>query len=309
MNEFPPRIPIGEWVSTGVDWISVNLRFLLNFFKDTGTWLNDAVSDLLLFPHPLVMILIFAALAWLVRSWRLSIGVIITFLVIMSMNQWTQAMQTLALVLIATLTAVIIAIPLGIWAAKNSTVSAVVKPLLDFMQSLPAMVYLVPAIIFFSIGVVPGLFSTVIFSLPPAVRLTELGIRSVDKETVEAAQSFGATEGEILRGVQLPLAIPSIMAGINQVIMLALSMAVIAGLVGADGLGKEVVFALGTVDIARGAEAGLAIVFLAIFLDRFTAALGNPADYSSSLLAKWKNAREKAAQTKQQQSESAELAA
>ncbi|WP_040283573.1 ABC transporter permease [Tessaracoccus massiliensis] len=305
MNDWIPRIPVGSWVSDAVDWISVNLRFLLDFFKAAGTWLNDVVTTALLAPPPLVMILIFAVLAWLVRSWRLAIGVVAAFLLILSMNQWTQSMQTLSLVLIATLTAIIIAVPLGIWAARNDTVSAIVKPVLDLMQSLPAMVYLVPAIIFFSIGVVPGLFSTVIFSLPPAVRLTELGIRSVDKETVEAAHSFGATDWEILRGVQLPLAIPSIMAGINQVIMLALSMAVIAGIVGSDGLGKEVVTALGTVSIARGAEAGLSLVFIAIFLDRLTAALGTPEKFSSSLLAKWKAAREKKAKTR----ESAELAA
>lgn len=177
MNDWIPRIPVGSWVSDAVDWISVNLRFLLDFFKGTGIWLNDLVTTVLLTPPPLVMIVIFAVLAWLVRSWRLAVGVVITFLLILSMNQWTQSMQTLSLVLIATLTAVIIAVPLGIWAARNDTVSAFLKPILDLMQSLPAMVYLVPAILFFSIGVVPGLFSTIVFSLPPAVRLTELGIR------------------------------------------------------------------------------------------------------------------------------------
>lgn len=305
MNEFPPRIPVGSWAADLVDWISLNLRFLLDLLKDAGTWTNDAVAAVLLAPPPLAMIAGFAALAWLVRSWRLAIGVVVSFLLIMSMGQWTQAMQTLALVLIATLTAVVIAIPTGIWAARSDRVSAAVKPVLDLMQTMPAMVYLIPAITFFSIGAVPGLFSTVIFALPPAVRLTELGIRGVDRETVEAAHSFGATEWDVLRGVQLPLAVPTIMAGINQVIMLALSMAVIAGLVGSDGLGKEVVAALGTVNIARGAEAGLSIVFLAIFLDRFTAALGTPAQHTSSLLAKWKTTREKKAKAR----ESAELAA
>lgn len=299
IDNFPPAVPVGAWVESGIDWINEYLRFLLDFIKVTGTAINEAAVDVLLAPPPLVMLLIFAALAWLVRSWRLAAGVAVTFLLIMSMGQWTQAMQTLALVLISTITAVIIAVPVGIWAAKSDRVSAIVKPILDLMQTMPAMVYLIPAITFFSIGVVPGLFSTIIFSLPPGVRFTELGIRGVDHETVEAGESFGATDWEILRGIQLPLALPTIMAGINQVIMLALSMAVIAGMVGADGLGKEVVAALSTVDISRGAEAGLSIVFLAIFLDRFTAALGNPADYPSSLLARRKARREKAKKDKE----------
>ena len=146
---------------------------------------------------------------------------------------------------------------------------------------MSAFVYLIPSVLFFSIGVVPGMFATLIFSMPPGVRMTELGIKQVDKETVEAGRSFGATDWQILRGIQLPLAIPTIMAGVNQVIMLALSMAVIAGMVGADGLGKEVVNALSTIDIAKGTEAGLSIVFLAIFLDRVTAALGAPREESS----------------------------
>ncbi|SDL52800.1 ABC transporter permease [Tessaracoccus oleiagri] len=300
MIDFPPRIPVGSWVAEIIDWINTNLGFVLDFIKDTGTSINDAVTSLLLAPPPLLMIALFAALAWLVRSWQLAVGVIVSFLLIMSMGQWTQSMQTLALVLIATLTAVVISVPLGIWAARSSTVSAVVKPVLDLMQTMPAMVYLIPAITFFSIGAVPGLFSTIIFAMPPAVRLTELGIRGVDRETVEAGHSFGATDWMILRGTQLPLAIPTIMAGINQVIMLALSMAVIAGMVGSDGLGKEVVGALATINIARGAEAGLSIVFLAIFLDRFTAALGTPDKFRSSLLGRWKSAREKKARDNQE---------
>ncbi len=294
IENFPPAIPIGDWVADGIDWVNEYLRFLLDFIKVTGTAINDALVNVLLAPPPLIMVLIFAALAWFVRSWRLGVGVVVSFLLIMSMGQWTQAMQTLALVLIATFTAIIIGIPVGIWAAKSARVSAIVKPILDLMQTMPAMVYLIPAIVFFSIGVVPGLFSTIVFSLPPGVRFTELGIRGVDKETVEAGESFGATDWEILRGIQLPLALPTIMAGINQVIMLALSMAVIAGMVGADGLGKEVVGALSTINTARGVEAGLSIVFLAIFLDRFTAALGDPADYPHSLLSKWRARRERA---------------
>src|SRR5690606_11796699 len=180
--------------------------------------------------------------------------------------------------------AVLIAIPLGIWSARNATVRMILKPVLDFMQTMPAFVYLIPAIVFFSIGVVPGLVATVIFALPPGVRMTELGIRGVDSETVEAGHAFGATPGQILRGIQLPLATPTIMAGVNQVIMLALSMAVIAGMAGTDGLGKLVVEAISTVNIAKGVEAGLGIVLLAVYLDRVTAALGTPNEYRSSLL-------------------------
>ena len=232
---------------------------------------------------PLVMVVIFALIAWVVKSWKLAVGTVITFLLIISMNQWENAMETLALVIVATATALIIAIPLGIWAARNRYVSAVVRPVLDLMQTMPAFVYLIPAVLFFSIGAVPGLFATLIFAMPPGVRMTELGIKQVDKETVEAGRAFGATDWEILTGIQLPLAIPTIMAGVNQVIMLALSMAVIAGMVGADGLGQEVVSALAKINIAKGTEAGLSIVFLAIFLDRVTSALGAPREKGSLL--------------------------
>lgn len=286
-----PRIPVGQWVAEAVRWIKANLDPLLDAASFLGTILFDFIAAVLLTPPPLLMVVLFALVSWLFRSWRLAVGVFLAFMLIVSMNLWSQTMLTLGLVLIATLTAVVIAVPLGIWAAKNDTVSMMLRPILDFMQTMPAFVYLIPAIIFFSIGVVPGLFSTLIFALPPGVRLTELGIRQVDGETVEAAQSFGATGWETLRGVQLPLAIPSIMAGVNQVIMQALSMAVIAGMVGADGLGKEVVAALATVNVGRGAEAGLAIVLLAIFLDRLTAALGTPANHKSSLIALWKKSR------------------
>jgi glycine betaine/proline transport system permease protein len=279
------RIPLGSWVATGVDWIKTNLDGLLDVISMIVTSLVEGLTFLLLLPYFYVVIVIAALIAWVVRSWQLAIGTIVSFTLIVAMGLWVPAMQTLALVLVAALVAVLIAIPLGIWSARNAAVRAVLKPVLDFMQTMPAFVYLIPAIVFFSIGVVPGLVATVIFALPPGVRLTELGIRGVDSETVEAGQAFGAKPGQILRGIQLPLAMPTILAGVNQVIMLALSMAVIAGMAGADGLGKMVVEAISTVNIAKGVEAGLGVVLIAVFLDRVTAALGTLGQNPASLLA------------------------
>ena len=281
-----PRIPVGEWGDTALDWINDNFEWLLEFLATVLDWLVTSVTDLLLVIPALVLVVIFALLGLLVRSWELALGTLVTFLLIIAMDQWGTAMQTLALVMIATLVAILVAVPIGILAARSDRVSAVVRPVLDFMQTMPAFVYLIPAVVFFGIGVVPGVFATVIFALPPGVRLTELGIRGVDAETVEAGQAFGATPRQILRGIQLPLAMPTIMAGVNQVIMLSLSMAVIAGIAGADGLGKEVVASISTLDGPQGIEAGLGVVIIAIYLDRLTAALGRPGDYPHSVLGR-----------------------
>ena len=278
-----PKIPLGTAVEVLIEWIQVHLHVLLSAISRAGTLVNDNLVDLLLAVPPLLMVVAFVLVAWMAKSWRLAVGTAITFLIIISLGQWVNAMETLVLVTLATLTALVFAIPLGIWAARNKYVSVLIRPVLDLMQTMPAFVYLIPSVLFFSIGVVPGMFATLIFAMPPGVRMTELGIKQVDKETVEAGRSFGATDWQILRGIQLPLAVPTIMAGVNQVIMLALSMAVIAGMVGADGLGKEVVKALATIDIAKGTEAGLSIVFLAIYLDRVTAALGAPREKGSLL--------------------------
>lgn len=277
------RIPVGEWSEAAVDWMRDNLSWLLSAISTALSWVVESLVDVLLGGPIVVVIIVAALLGWLVRSWQFALGTVASFAFVFAMGQWVPAMQTLALVLVATLIAVVIAVPVGIWAARNDRVSAAVKPVLDLMQTMPGLVYLIPAIVFFSIGVVPGLVATVIFALPPGVRLTELGIRGVDAETVEAGHAFGATPGQILRGVQLPLAMPTIMTGVNQVIMLALSMAVIAGMAGADGLGKEVVQAMSTVNIARGAEAGLSVVLVAVYLDRLTAALGDLRGQTSSL--------------------------
>ena len=286
-----PRIPIGEWAESGIDWLKENLAWLFDAFTWLMEFLVGHLTDALLLLPALALIPLFALLAWAVRSWRMGVGTLVMMLLVVAMDQWTPMLQTMALVIVATVFAVLIAVPLGILAAMNSTVSAVVKPIMDFMQTMPAFVYLIPAVTFFSIGLVPGMFSTIIFALPPGVRMTELGIRQVDSETVEAGESFGATRGQILRGIQLPLAVPTIMAGVNQVIMLALSMAVIAGMAGTDGSGKLVVQAISTLDLPLGVEAGLGVVILAVFLDRLTAALGNPGDYKTSLVALVKRRR------------------
>ena len=279
-----PRLPVGDWVKDGVDWLTDNASGLFDLIKVVFSTVTEGLTDGLTAVPALVMIVLLALVAWAVRSWKLALGTAVMFLVVLSMGQWEHMMETTALVLVATVIAVVIAIPVGILAARSRVASAIVRPILDFMQTMPAFVYLIPTVVFFSIGVVPGIVSTIIFALPPGVRMTELGIRQVDSETVEAGEAFGATPWQILSGIQLPLAVPTIMAGINQVIMLALSMGVIAGMVGAPGLGKEVVAGISTLDLPLGVEAGLSVVFLAVFLDRLTAALGNPGDRSGSLL-------------------------
>lgn len=271
---FIPTLPVGEKVDAAVDWLNATFR---EFFRAVSDIVRTGITelvDLMLLVPPDLMIIAFALLGLLLRSWQFAIGSALGLAFIVAMGMWVPAMQTLALVVIATVLAVLIAIPIGILAARNRVVSNVIRPVLDFMQTMPAFVYLIPAILFFSIGYVPGLFATIFFALPPGVRLTELGIRQVDSETVEAGQAFGATPRQILRGIQLPLAVPTIMAGINQVIMLALSMAVVAGMVGADGLGKKVIESISTINVGLGAEAGLSVVILAIYLDRLTASLG-----------------------------------
>ncbi|WP_141012480.1 ABC transporter permease [Nocardioides sambongensis] len=269
-----PRIPVGEWVDEGFDWIYDHFGDFLDRVGDAGESAVDGISGLLNGPAPLVMAAVFALLAWFARDWKLGIGTFVGMAFIISMDQWENAMATLALILLATVLALVIGIPLGVLAASWDWFSRVVRPVMDLMQTMPAFVWLVPVVTAFGLNVTAGLVATVIFALPPGVRLTELGIRQVDAEVVEAGHAFGATRGQILREVQLPLATPTVMAGINQVIMLALSMAVIAGLVGAPGLGKAVTESISRLNVGLGFEAGLSVVVLAVFLDRVTAAAG-----------------------------------
>lgn len=276
------RIPMGKWVVSFVDWLD---HYLGGFFTFLKTVLRGAYQGIdYVFGQPpfWIILLVLAALAWYLSGWKLAAGTAVGLLLIASLGQWDNAMSTLSLVLLASVIATLISIPLGILAARNDTASGIIRPILDFLQTMPAFVYLIPALMFFGVGVVPGIVATIVFALAPGVRLTELGIRGVDPEVVEAGYAFGSTPGRILRQIQLPLALPSIMAGINQVIMLSLSMVVIAGMVGAGGLGEQVVASLNRIDIGLGFEAGLSVVVLAMILDRLTGALGPKRKESTS---------------------------
>lgn len=280
-----PRLHLGDAVESFVDWVTVAGASFFTAVKDGLLAVFDVLDTALSAPPAWTIILVVAALAWFAKGWLLAVGSAVGLVVIGAVDQWGNAMDTLALVILASGIALLIAIPLGIWAARNRRVSRVVRPVLDFMQTMPAFVYLIPTVVIFLTGVVPGLVATIIFALAPGVRFTELGIRQVDSEVVEAGHAFGATEGRIRRQIQLPLALPTIMAGVNQVIMLSLSMVVIAGLTGAAGLGREVVSALQRVNVSLGFEAGLAVVILAMILDRTTAALSDRAPVAKALKA------------------------
>ncbi|HEX5533342.1 MAG TPA: proline/glycine betaine ABC transporter permease [Actinomycetales bacterium] len=283
MNRIPmfdpvnPRLPLGDWVSDFTDWFTDTFSLLLGGIDAGLSAAYEGLAFLLATPSFLIMIAVFGAIGWWLRSWKFALFTVIGFYVIRALDQWVTAMDTLALVLLAAGLSVLLAVPLGIWAARSETVSRLLRPVLDLMQTMPAMVYLIPTLAAFGIGAVPGMVATVVFAMPPGVRLTELAIRRVDAEVVEAGYAFGAAPSRILRQIQLPLALPTIMAGINQVIMLALSMVVLAAMVGASGLGGEVLSALNRINVAKGVEAGLSVVILAIYLDRLVAALGDRA--------------------------------
>ena len=263
------KIPLGSWIAVGVDQLNEHAWWVFDFISLVLGTSIDTLIDLMKACPPLVLIALFGLLAWwLHRSWKLTALVVLSFLLIANLGYWTETIETLALVVFATVVCLVIGIPLGIVAAHRPWVMTILRPVLDLMQTIPTFVYLIPTLILFGLGVVPGLISTVIFALPAPIRLTELGISSVPKPLLEAGEAFGATRWQRLVKVELPSAAPQIMAGLTQCIMLALSMVVIAALVGADGLGKPVVRALNQVNVARGFEAGLAIVLVAIVLDR-----------------------------------------
>lgn len=273
-----PRIPVGDTFESLINWLTDNLGLVFDGIGNTVTAILAGLKFLLLLPHPLLMIALLTALAWRTAKRGVAVFTALGMLLIYNMGYWTATMETLALVLASVLIALVIGVPLGIWSAKKELVERIVRPILDFMQTLPAFVYLIPAVLFFKLGEVPGVIATLIFSLPPAVRLTSLGIRQVPPEIREAAVSFGSSPRQLLFKAELPVALPTIMAGVNQTIMLALSMVVISGMIGAGGLGNEVLKGITQLKIDVGFEAGISIVILAIFLDRVTQSLSGRAD-------------------------------
>jgi glycine betaine/proline transport system permease protein len=269
-----PRLPLGDWVDSAISWVTSTFGAVFDAVKSVLEGAYAGLDTVLSGPPLWFIAVALALVALFAKGWKLAVGTLVGLVVIAGVNQWGNAMDTLALVILASAVALVLAIPLGIWAARNDHVSRTLRPVLDFMQTMPAFVYLIPTVVIFRVGVVPGIVATVIFAMAPGVRFTELGLRQVDREVVEAGHAFGSSEGRILRQIQLPLAMPTIMAGVNQVIMLSLSMVVISGMVGAAGLGGAVVQALQRVNVSLGFEAGLSVVILAMFLDRVTSALG-----------------------------------
>ena len=266
-------IPLDAWVSLFVDWLVDNYRDFFQAIKwPVEQALNGFHAGLDALP-PIVVILVIALAAWRFSGIWLAIFSLVTMTFVGLLGLWADTMTTLAMVLSAVTFCVIVGIPLGIWSGRNDKVESSIRPMLDAMQTTPSFVYLVPIAMLFSVGDVAGVLATIIFALPPIIRLTSLGIRQVHPELVEAAQAFGATRWQVLLRVQVPLAMPTILAGLNQTIMLALSMVVIAALIGAGGLGSPVLLGLNTLDIGLAVIGGLGIVLMAIVLDRITQAM------------------------------------
>ncbi len=284
------KLPVGEWAEALVDFILDNFQPALDFIADVVDGFGGAINSVLTALPDWLIVTLLVGLA----LWRVGIPfaafTLASLLLIMSMDLWSAMVSTLGLVMAATIFSLAVGIPLGIMASRNATFESVVKTMLDFMQTMPAFVYLIPAVMFFGLGRVPGIIATVVFAMPPAVRLTALGIKQVPTEIVEAARAFGCTERQLLFRVQLPTALPSIMAGVNQTIMLALSMIVIASMIGAGGLGNVVLQGIQRLDIGLGFKSGLSVVLLAIILDRLTQSFGQRSapqhSWLSALLAR-----------------------
>ena len=270
-----PKIPLAEWVDDGMKWLTTTFRPAFDFIKNNGKWLMDTTADMLTAIPPIIFILLMVVLAFFAarKKFGLPTFTLVGLLLVYNQGLWPQLMDTFNLILYASILSIIIGVPTGIVMAKSETAEKIIKPILDFMQTMPAFVYLIPAVAFFGIGLVPGVFASIIFALPPTVRMTNLGIRQVPRELVEAADSYGSTGSQKLFKVELPLAKSTIMAGITQTVMLALSMVVTASMIGADGLGRNVLSALQRAQAGTGFVAGISLVILAIILDRLTQSL------------------------------------
>lgn len=263
------KIPVGKTAKIGFDWLKVHAKGAFDATSQLMQWMIDGILWLLLTPHPLLVTLFFVALTWVIqRNWKTCLLVLLGFLFILNQGYWKETAESLTLVLSSCVVCMAVGVPVGIAAAHRPRLYAALRPVLDLMQTLPTFVYLIPAIVFFGIGMVPGLMATVIFVLPAPVRLTHLGVSSTPAPLLEAVRAFGGTGRQTLWKVELPYAMPQIMAGLNQTIMLSLSMVVIAALVGASGLGVPVVRALNQVNTALGFESGFIIVVVAVILDR-----------------------------------------
>ncbi|PAE44055.1 ABC transporter permease [Bacillus sp. 7884-1] len=274
MEQWLPKLPIAVWVDDFVNWLTTNLEV---GFDGVTIILESVVEGMVAgfgFIPSYVFIILLTLIAWKVSNKGIGLFTLIGLFLVDNLGYWEPMLETLALVLTAVFISILLGIPMGIWASQKQMVKNVVVPVLDFMQTMPAFVYLIPAIFFFNIGVVPGVVASVIFAMPPTIRLTILGIQQVPADIIEATEAFGSTTSQRLLKVQLPLAMPTIMAGINQSIMLALSMVVIASMVGAPGLGADVYRAVTQIQIGKGFEAGLSIVVIAIILDRITQNIG-----------------------------------
>lgn len=263
------KLPVGKAAAAVFEWVRDNGEWFLDFLSVVMETLIDSILWVLQGPHPLIVIVAFVALTWLIqRNWKVCAFIFLGFLFILNQDYWEETTESLTLVLSACVVCMAIGVPIGIASAHRPKLYAYLRPVLDLMQTLPTFVYLIPAIVFFGIGMVPGLIATVIFVLPAPIRMTHLGVSSTPQALLEAARAFGATPKQTLYKVELPFALPQIMAGLNQTIMLSLSMVVVAALVGANGLGVPVVRALNQVNTALGFESGFVIVVVAIMLDR-----------------------------------------
>jgi glycine betaine/proline transport system permease protein len=302
-----PKLPLGDAIEWFVRWLIKNLSVIFDFVSDVLSAVSGALSDGLLWVHPVILIIIFSIIIWLITNKLTAMLSAIGLALVWNMGLWPELVDTLVLVVVGVAIALVIGIPTGILMTRSRKLEGFMRPILDFMQTMPPFVYLIPAAMLFGIGVVPGLFATVIFAIPPPVRLTYLGITQVPLEMKEMSIAFGANDRQVLRKVELPLALPSIMAGVNQCIMLGISMVVIASMIGARGLGEVVLYSLSRLDLSLGFESGLAIVILAMVLDRMSRNVGSGKQTPlSRLIEKYNNYRK---QKKEENKEEIEQAA